>query len=84
LSDKKKTIRIQNDGEPSHMTKVIDVETGTLLPHVLSVDISISVGQMYPLATLVMSQPEIDVTVQAAIEHMCPHCGHIEVEAEEK
>lgn len=67
-------VRIVNSGQPGHLTKVTDAETGNHLNLHIS-EISIKVYDDLPHAILTCLLPDIDVIADAEIKYVCPHCG---------
>ena len=74
-------IRIQNDGQPAHMTKVTDAETGENIDYVMRIDLVIDANEdefrrsMPYVIMHVGWLPIVDVIVDAEIRKVCPVCG---------
>lgn len=75
-------MKIRNDGQPAHATKVTNAETGEEITNAFRFDLDVSKNKGIPIAVLYAYLPLIDWTGEAEITRVCPCCGREKEQAE--
>lgn len=70
-----KRVKIEYNGGAAYTAKVTDAETGADIPNVYRVDFSLDANADATDVKLYSYTPAVQVTANASIHKVCPHCG---------